>query len=380
MFLNRFNRPVRAVGLTIAGAFALSAQLAAQEYGVSAMRLSGDFRLRYEHTENQQVIDPPPPNVDDARDRMVLRFRAGMTIPINEFFTVGARVATGAPDDPNTADVTLGDFVDDLNISLDRAYVEFNYQNLMLTGGKFPNPLTSRRDLVWDGDVNPQGLAGRYTFTNLGVVQPRVNLIYSIVDEQALAGDSYMYGGQAEVGIRPSDDWTFTAAASYLDYTIKSLNHADGGDIRSNYLNADSTNYLSDFDMLDLIGIVEYRGLSERFPVRFVADFVKNHGAAVPEDQGFVADLYVGRVGAPRDVRFQYGYSQAQTDAVLAAFSHDNTTLPTDYILHTVTLDYTLLQNTTLSATWYHFRRKDQQVGTNNTFADRIRLNIVIQF
>jgi len=354
----------------------------AQEYGVSAMKISGDARLRYEHTANQQALDPPPPGQSASRDRGVFRFRAGLTMPINELFSRGARVATGSPDDPNSSDVTLGSFVDDLAISLDRAYLEFNYKNLMLTGGKFQNPFRTKTDIVWDDDVNPQGVGGRYTFSGLGAFTPRLVGIYSIIDELATSGDSYMWGGQFELGVRASPSLNLTGAAAYLDYTIKSLTDADAGDVLTNNLNADTTGYLSDFNLFDLIGIVEYSGWSERFPLRIVGDYVKNLGAEVDEDQGFSLDAYLGRVSSRNDIRFQYGYSNVQTDAVLGAFSHDNTTLATNYLQHTLGLDFVLLPNTVFTGTFYFYRRSKPTANASDTstYASRLRLNLMLRF
>jgi len=373
----------------LAGRLALSLVVAAvwtsaayaQDYGVSALKLSGDFRLRYEHTGNQQLLDPPPAGQNASRDRGVLRFRAGLTMPVNEMFSLGARLVTGNPDDPNSTDETIGNFVDDLTISLDRAYLEFNYKNLMLTGGKFQNPFRTKTDIVWDDDVNPQGIGGRYTFAGLGKVTPRIVGLFELIDEFSTSDDSYMWGGQFELGIQPSSALTLTAAAAYQDYTINSLGNSNSGDWGTNNIKPDSSGYLSDFNLLDFIGIVQYN-TSERFPLRVVGDYVKNLGAEVEDDQGFSVDAYLGRVSNRNDVRFQYGYSQVETDAVLAAFSHDNTTQPTNYMQHTFNIDFVLLPNTVFTGTFYLYRRNKATatISDTSTYAKRLRLNLLLRF
>lgn len=120
----------------------------------SALDVSGDFRLRYEHTSDHAG--------DPARDRGVLRARLGASYALNGRFIVGGRLTTGDPDDPNSVDVTMDEFTDDLDVSLDRAYVRYGFDDFQLVGGKFAKPFTST-ELVWDGDVNPYGVAGRYT-------------------------------------------------------------------------------------------------------------------------------------------------------------------------------------------------------------------------
>ena len=86
------------------------------------LNFTGDFRLRHERTTRQEP--GARPDIRDPRNREVVRFRFGMNKKINGLFNFGARLATGSPDDPNTTDITLGDFVNDLTISLDRVYME----------------------------------------------------------------------------------------------------------------------------------------------------------------------------------------------------------------------------------------------------------------
>ncbi len=343
------------------------------------LKFSGDFRVRHERTTKQEP--GATPDIRDPRNREVVRFRFGMNKKINGLFNFGARLATGSPDDPNTTDITLGDFVNDLTISLDRAYMEMNYKNLFLTGGKFANPFRST-ELVWDGDVNLQGFGASYTFSGSKTIVPKVTGVYHITDEQTTAGDSYMWGGQLQFAINPNPDWSLTLAGGYYDHSIKSLASANSGDINSNFLTADKKAYLSDFDLVDAVVSFDYRGFSERWPLRFVGDFVKNRGAALGEDEGYGADLYLGKVTRKNDWRFQYGYALAENDAILAAFAHDNTTLASNYEQHTLSIDYVAVENTILNVTLYHYRRHHIKSATSieNEFFTRLRLNALVTF
>lgn len=340
-----------------------------------AVNFSGDFRLRYENTAN---VEPGTP-LFEARHREVVRFRAGATIQINDLIQFGGRMATGSQDDPNTADVTLGNFVDDLDVSLDRLYIALKHQDLFISGGKFANPFR-RTALVWDGDVNPQGVAGSYTFAGSGPISAKFIGMYAIIDEHSGSAtpDSDMGGAQVELSMQSASDWSLTLAGGYFNYRISSLSNADAGDTRSNNINSDGTAYISDFNLLDVIAVVDYGGLG--YPIRFVGDYVKNLGAEVDEDQGFMLDLFVGRASQTKDVRFRYGYAELETDGVLAAFSNDNTTLATNYVQHTLTLDYVVLDHTTLNVTWYYYRRKDVPAGVDNEYISRLRLNAVVTF
>jgi hypothetical protein len=344
------------------------------------LNFAGDFRVRHERTTRQEP--GATPDIRDPRNREVVRFRFGINRKINGLFNFGARLATGSPDDPNTTDITLGDFVNDLTISLDRAYMELVYKDLFITGGKFANPFRTT-ELVWDGDVNLQGFGASYTFSNPGKIIPKLTGAYYIVDEQTNRGDSYMVGGQLQLAIKASSNLSLTLAGAYYDYEIKSLVNANAADnITSNFLNAAGDAYLSDFDLIDAVATIDYRGFGEQYPLRIVGDFVKNNGAAQGEDTGFGIDLYLGKAAKKKDWRFQYGYTLAEHDAVLAAFSHDNTTLPTNYEQHTLGIDYVAVENTIFNLTLYHYRRHHLKSATSieNEFFTRLRLNALVNF
>jgi hypothetical protein len=345
---------------------------------------SGDVRVRYENTHNQRPGVKPL----DSRHRMVARFRLGMTGKINDFVTYGARMTTGDPNDPNSTDATLGSFVNDLTVSLDKAYVAADYKGLSGLAGKFGNPIVST-ELVWDGDVNPQGVAAAYSRKLSGTMSGKAIGMFSIVDEQAVSSipDSDMFGVQGQLSAKPSSGTvSATVAAGYYDYYVESLSSADLGDILSNTVVVDTVaglprlRYESDFDLLDLNAIVELNSSSARFPVRLVGDYVKNFGAVTGDDDGFGVDAYVGPQKKRNDLRFRYGYSEVGKDAVLAAFSHDNTTISTNYRQHTVTLDFLALDNTFLNATWYYYQFKDLTAGMSDDWVSRLRLNCELKF
>jgi hypothetical protein len=367
----------RHAGILLANVAFLAATSAAQAQTVP-LNFAGDFRVRHEMTTRQE------PGKSDAfsetRNREVVRFRFGMNKKINGLFNFGARIATGSPDDPNTTDITLGDFFNDLTISLDRAYMEMRYKNLFLTGGKFANPFLTT-ELVWDGDVNLQGFGASYALSGLGKITPKLTGVYSIIDEQTIRDDSYLKGGSAELGISASPDLSLKLSGGYYDYTINSLVNAGSGDILSNRLDSTRTGYLSDFNLIDIVATVDSRWFGNRFPFRFVGNYVKNDGAA-DKNTGFGLDFILGQASKKKDLRFLYSYAQTETDAVLAAFSHDNITFATNYDQHTVAVDYVVVDDTILTLTWYYYRIHEVPASTDiqNDFLSRVRLNAMVKF
>lgn len=351
---------------------AAPAQLATAD-GKPKLNVTGDLRLRSQGDYSD----------DDARARRSgqVRGRIGATYAVTDRVTLGARLVTGDPDDPNSTDVQMSNWDDDFQVSLDLAYAQLNFGDLNVYGGKIPQPFT-RTDLVWDGDVNPQGLSGVYKHKLSDGSALRASGLFFIVDEDAVATDSTMVGAQVGYDTAEVGNFKFDVSAAYYDYTLGSVVGADSGDFRNN-LRRTNGSYLSDFNLGDFIVGATWSGLGSRWPVRFVGDYVKNFGAETSADTGYGMDLGIGRVTQPHDWRVTYGYSVAETDSVLGAFSHDNIGIGTNYDLHALTFDYVPLPKTLLTAYWYHYKPANAiDAGSNavGDWLDRIRIAFLVSF
>jgi hypothetical protein len=301
----------------------------------SRLDVSGDFRLRYEGNYGD----------DDAPDwrRGVLRARLGATYAVNERLTIGGRLATGDPDDPNSSDVTLSNFADDFDVSLDAAYARLAFADATLWGGKFQLPFT-RTDLVWDGDVNPQGVGANYALP-LGGGALKFAGLYFLVNQSVAGSDSSMLGAQVGFDLPVTED-------------------------------------LRAFDRVDVIAALTFRG-RESWPLRLTTEYVRNLGARTSGDSGYSIELFAGKTAGKGDWRLGYGYSVAEVDAVLAAFSHDNTTIATNYRQHALVINYAITKDVILDATLYHYRPYDAEFsGVNDPedWLDRLRLNVLVNF
>lgn len=333
------------------------------------LRFSGDFRVRYEHTSEG--------NGTPALGKEVVRFRLGLSYALRDDITVRARIASGSSGDPNSTDVTLGSFVDDIAVSLDIASVEMSRKHWGVFAGKFSNPFVST-ELLWDGDVYPQGVGGRLTGQQ-GALTGTLTGMYFIVDSRPGDSSSAMGGGQVALSVAAAKSWRVTGSAAYYDYRIRSLAATDAGDIRGNRLVPGGGAYLSDFDLFDAIGTIDYTGFGERLPVRLLGEYLHNFGANGP-NTGWEADLYVGRSQKAGDVRFRYGYALAETDAILAAFAHDNTSLGTNSETHTLAVDAVPITGLLLNATLYLYRPHEVAAGVQRELQNRLRLNATVSF
>jgi hypothetical protein len=336
--------------------------------------ISGDFRLRYESNGSNGSVP--------AWDRGVLRGRLAANYQLTDNLSLGARMVTGDAGNPRTSDVTIGNWLSDQEISLDQAYVSFKFDDLYLVGGKFAKPFKST-EILWDGDVNPQGFGVSYQMASSEHSSAQLSGIYFLIDEKIFEQSSDMLGGQLTFGMQASNDWGLSASAAYYEYDIGPLNLSGPGSPRGNNVTPDGRSYVSDYELLDVLGSVHYSGWGDRWDVKLVADYVKNYGANVPGDSAYGLDLFVGNLKASGRFQFRYGYSRVETDAVLGMFSNDNIVLATNYELHTFAVDYALPGHAFLGLTSYFYQTLDfdpEQLLNANDWSSRTRLNLYFQF
>lgn len=337
----------------------------------SALDVSGDIRLRYEANFGDR----------DARnrDRGVLRARLRGSYTVADWLSAGGQLTTGDADDPNSSDITLSNFDDDLSVSLDQAWLRMRTGKVELTGGKIPLPFV-RTDMVWDGDVYPQGASAAYA-TKVGDISLKASTLYFIIDESIGGPDSRMVGTQLALGLPVNARFEIDLAAGYYDYRLSSVAGGDIGDFRGNrFANG---RYLSDFNLLDIIGSATWRGLSSGTPVKLTVNYVRNFGATTSAETGGLINLSAGRITDKNDWRIGYGYAQTGVDSVFAAFSEDNTTLATNYVQHHLSVDYVLRPHLIMTGSYFRYKAKSAMGAAGNdpnNWLNRMRINLLAEF
>lgn len=136
---------------------------------LSRISWDGNLRLRYQR-DAFPVGNTPPSlynpaglnligNTTDTHNYMRIQARLGMKAKISDNTFAAFRLSTGTTTNPVSTNQTLGTGYNKHALVLDRAYVQSApYLWLALSGGKIPNPWLST-DLVWDSDVNFEGVA-----------------------------------------------------------------------------------------------------------------------------------------------------------------------------------------------------------------------------
>ena len=126
-------------------------------------QLKGDVRFRQETVK----IDGTPNNGGKDKDRQRIRARLGAYTEINSQVDTGIRIATGNSEDARSTNQDLDSYFNKKSLWLDLGYIDYHpdqIKNLHVIGGKMLQPWVSMGDVIWDSDVNPEGLAVTYKY------------------------------------------------------------------------------------------------------------------------------------------------------------------------------------------------------------------------
>src|SRR5436309_4627055 len=146
---------------------------------ITELELYGDARLRYEYRSGRTADDVSPPNDWQERKRERYRLRIGLRGVLADDWFFGVRLETSQ--NPRSTNVTFGDDTSTTSggtttingpfaknsdgINVGQAYLGYKgFKDITLTGGKMPNPFVTTW-MVWDPDINPEGLAEQWKHT-----------------------------------------------------------------------------------------------------------------------------------------------------------------------------------------------------------------------
>jgi hypothetical protein len=272
----------------------------------AVLRFAGDMRYRHE------VVD------DDAfteRQRQRIRARFGVAADVTDGLRVGLTLATGG-DDPVSANQTLEGGFERKSFGVDRAFFAWQATDaLSITGGKMANPFfrAGNHHLIYDADLNPEGLALRYDRTNWFA-----SFAGFWVEERSAADDSILLGGQLGYRAALGGGRRLTAGLSYYDYpqTQGEVPFWDGA-AAGNRLDS-AGRYRSDFNEAELFAQLDLEAGGR--PLQLFADYVLNVEAD-DQDAGYAIGVGYGEVTKPGTWRVGYAYQRLEADAVVGTFT-----------------------------------------------------------
>lgn len=308
----------RFVMLVVLAAFLLPGAALAG-YWYDNIKLKGDFRHRHEFIRDESK--------DADRNRWRIRARLSLDAGISDDWSFHARFATGS-DDPVSTNQTLTDGFSTKGFHLDRAYFAFHpgaVKGLEIVGGKMANPfmVMEKTELIWDGDLNPEGAALKYSGKVHDKVSVTVNGAFFYITERKSDDDTWMLGGQAAVKAKPAEKVHIVAGGGYYDYqeVLERGGIFDDGDFFGNTtaLDADSADvYAFDFNIVEGFGLVGFE--MEKVSVNVYANYVVNTEAD-SLDQGYLFGATVQHGTGKNHVKVYGNYREVQDNAVIGVFT-----------------------------------------------------------
>ncbi|MEJ2257898.1 MAG: putative porin, partial [Woeseiaceae bacterium] len=275
---------------------------------VDRMSFYGDLRLRYEDIDEQG-------NPDAERDRERGRARIGLQAEVSSNVLVTIGLATGG-DNPVSRNVSGDGGFSTKDVGLELFFMGWQAtDDLTVYAGKMKNPLFKAGGvpLIWDSDLNPEGVAVNYTsgafFANGGVFS---------VEERSGEDDSLLYAAQGGIRLSLGETSKLAAGVGYFAYTNTIGNEPFyNGDANGNSVDGDG-NYIYDYRNTEVFAQFDTR--LGGWPFQLYAHYTVN-GEVDNEDTAFAYGAKFGSAKKQGTQQFSYTYQDIEADAVVGTFN-----------------------------------------------------------
>lgn len=367
--------------LTGAEAADLSAQMP------SPLVWKGDIRLRYQidKTDSQAA----------SQERARFRLRLGTEAKINEDTKAYFAFASGSSD-ARSNNQTYGPGESFYSIGIIQAYVKHNFDdNNIVLAGKMTKPFWAPSNMVWDNDINPDGLAyqwkGQAPFTEYFV-----NAAYFLIGDSSGTSIRTKAGliGPSLSLIQPGVSYTIdknTSAKVALSYyqtnnlvgaTAANITNSKdtvfaGGNTVSSTLASATIVY--DYNPVILSGELKYKSFFGFDFASIYGEWAKNTAVGY-NDQAGVLGVNFGteKVKKPGEWQAQVSYRYIQKDSVLDIFpDSDYYSGNTGIQGFRTGLQYGVANNTSVTASWFLFEKLSNGVGDAQNLA---QLDVQVDF
>jgi hypothetical protein len=380
---------------------------------VSRIHPHGDLRLRWD----TQWIDKDEGS--DTRNRGRFRFRFGLKSDVTETVEAGFRLVSGSGFQ-NTTNQSFDDQFRGKPLFFDLVYAKWEpVGNLTLIGGKYRNQMFTT-PLVWDPDVNPEGVAETLSYRAHERVDLFANFAQSLVEEiKSENSDTAILQFQLGTTVQASERVSIKLAGSYYEFLNLDAISAPS-DLRDSeewigYNNNHGQLMIFDADeqLLNDFGTLEVQlkvAVEDVLPVPFsiFGSYINNFRSDIDElvtegvpysdgdftfdpaelaaygsddrETGWLVGFDVGRKKKKGDWYASYWYQVLEDYAFPAVFVdsdfHGGGTNNRGHKLHA---RYYLLDRISAQATAFLTERDDESVF-GKFDEDRIQLDIVIKF
>jgi hypothetical protein len=342
---------------------------------VEKVSLYGDFRYRHEQIDGDNV---------NQRDRHRIRARLGLKGKITDEWSFDLRLATGTDDSPISTNQDLDGGFTSKDIWLDRAFLTYAphaIDGLSIQAGKMGTPFVTvgGNQLIWDGDLTPEGVAVNYTTKISDAVSLFVNGGGMWVEERGSDTDTSLWGMQGGLKHAFEDKSVLTGGAGFFKYGNLQGNPAIGSFAGNT---SEGGAYKFDYELLEVFG--EYATRLGEVPVSLYGDYVVNTASGVSADTGWLLGATWNKAKDPGTWEIGYDYREVERDAVLGAFTDS------DFIGggthgkgHRFTFKYALAKNVAAGVTYFLNERDGDNADRSGPRDDqyrRLQLDVELKF
>jgi len=333
-------------------------------------QLKGDVRFRQETVKIQGESN----NGGRDKDRQRIRARLGAYTEINSQVDTGIRIATGSSDDARSTNQDQDNYFDKKSIWLDLGYIDYHpdqIKNLHVIGGKMLQPWVNMGDVIWDSDINPEGLALTYKYP-LGSSAELFGSLGNYNLKDNVDGDGVQFrhdlrltSGQLGTRFSVTDNLKMTLGGSVYAYqNDKDSRCTTTTSPCALAVNGNSAD--NQFRLYEGFAQADIGGLA--VPLAFYGQYVKNNDAVTDQDTAWL----IGAKSKVFGFNLDYNYRDIQRNAVVGAFTDsDFANGTTGSRGHKMKVSYDIDKNFALGATYFltkaDYASRTQRDANTNT-------------
>ncbi|KFE52466.1 putative porin [Pseudomonas syringae] len=331
-------------------------------------QFKGDVRVR------QETINIDGQTNSQDKDRQRIRARLGAYTEINPQVSTGIRIATGGSSDARSTNQDLDGYFVKKDLWLDLGFIDYAptaVKNLHVIGGKMNQPWVSMGDVIWDGDINPEGLATTYSLPLGGKTELFGSAgYYTLKDNIDGEGTQFrhdlsMTAGQLGARFAPTDNLKVTLGGSVYAFD----NDKDSAALR---VNGNTTNQ---FRLYEGFGQIDISGLG--LPLALYGQYVVNNESTDDQDTAWLAGVKTKVFGFGLD----YNYRDTQRNAVVGAFTDsDFANGTTGSRGHKIKVGYEIDKNFSVGATYFLTKADYAVASQRDADANTLQLDVEAKF
>jgi len=355
-----------------------------------SITVKGDFRYRNESINDDSKKNASKDTYTRQRDR--IRARLSAEAKVNDRVKGVIGLSTGG-NDPISGNQTLGDGGQKKDMKLDLAYIDVDLLGLESAtelhgfAGKIKNPfLTMNDDLMWDGDLSPEGVALRGQ-TGTDKVTLYGNAGYIWLQERDSKDPAQLLAGQGAVKFQFVPEVSFTVGASYYGFQNlqgydvidwEGKNNGYGNTTKKGSVSGSTTNKAWATEFTPVVYFASLDFWVAGLPVSIFGQELSNTDASTL-DQGHLYGVSLGKAKNPGTFEVGYSYTELQKDATVGMWTDsDRWGGGTDGKGHKVYAKYQVMKNLQLGASYF---KDDKGIASGKaTDYDRMQLDLVAAF